>query len=90
MREIKSNPISEKEVDRLAQKAGSHESIFNKRARKYQSLNSENKPNTEDDYRQLLLSDYTFLKRPLLETQTRVIAGNSRTAIEEMAKALEK
>jgi arsenate reductase len=39
---------------------------------------------TEKDYRHYLLEDYTFLKRPVLETDTEVVAGNARKEIARM------
>ena len=60
MREIKSKPLDEKEVDRLKEKAGTYESIFSKRARKYRELGLHEKVLTEQDYRKYLLTDYTF------------------------------
>jgi len=87
LREIKSQPLSEEEVDRLAKKAGSYEAIFSKRARKYRELGLHDKEFTEQDYRKYLLMDYTFLKRPVFETSKEVVAGNAKKQVEAM-KAL--
>jgi arsenate reductase len=87
MREIKSAHLTEEEVDRLADKAGSYEALFSKRARKYRGLGLHEKTLSEKDFRHYLLQDYTFLKRPVLETKDRVIAGNAKRQVEEM-KAL--
>ena len=67
LRDIKAEPLTEEEVDRLAGKAGGYEAIFSKRARKYGELGLKNKGLAEADYRGYILSDYTFLKRPLME-----------------------
>lgn len=87
LREIKSAPLSEQEVDRLAQKAGGYEAIFSKRARKYRALGLHEQSLKEADYRHYLLQDYTFLKRPVLETDSKAIAGNSSKAVAEMRAA---
>ncbi|MCZ4407906.1 hypothetical protein O3Q51_03750 [Cryomorphaceae bacterium 1068] len=84
LREIKSRPINEEEVDRLAQKAGSYEAIFSKRARKYRELGLNEKVLNEREYRKYLLLDYTFLKRPVLETSAEAIAGNAKKQVEAM------
>ena len=84
LREIKSTPLSEKEVDILAKKAGSYEAIFSKRARKYREFGLNEQALSEADYRKYLLIDYTFLKRPVLETSTQAIAGNSKSAVNAM------
>ncbi len=87
LREIKSQPLTEEEADRLAKKAGSYEAIFSKRARKYRELGLNEKELTEQDYKKYLLLDYTFLKRPVFETSKEAIAGNAKKQVEAM-KAL--
>ena len=84
LREIKSQPITEEEVDSLKKKSGSYESIFSKRARKYRELGLNEMDLKEEDYRKYLLTDYTFLKRPVLETTDQAIAGNSKKQVEMM------
>jgi len=84
LREIKSQPLSAQEVDRLGEKAGSYEAIFSKRARKFRGLGLHEKELTEQDYRKYLLMDYTFLKRPVFETSKEVIAGNAKKQVEAM------
>lgn len=88
LREIKSAPLDGEEVDRLAQKAGGYEAIFSKRARKFRALGLHEKALGEKDYRHYLLEDYTFLKRPVLETSDLAIPGNSKKAVEAMKSAL--
>ncbi len=88
IREIKSEPPTEIEIDGLAKKAGSYAAIFNKRARKYRELGLNSQKLTESDFKKYLLTDYTFLKRPVLETELKVIAGNSAKTIESMRVAL--
>ncbi len=84
LREIKSTPLTETEVDSLAAKSGSYESIFSKRARKYRELGLHEKELSEKDYRHYLLEDYTFLKRPVYETDQNIAAGNSKKDVLEM------
>ncbi len=88
LREIKSEEMTESEIDSLAQKAGGYESIFSKRARKYRELGLNNQSLAEADYRKYLCTDYTFLKRPVLETSSQAIAGNSKAAVEAMRNLL--
>lgn len=84
LREIKSKPLTLEEIDNLAQKAGSYEAIFSKRARKYRAFGLDEQDLKEEDYRRYLEIDYTFLKRPLLETEEEVIAGNSEKVVGRM------
>lgn len=85
MREIKSTSLTADEIDSLANKAGSYEAIFSKRAQKYKALGLKDQNLTERDLREYLLTDYTFLKRPVLETDNKVVAGNSQKQVDQMA-----
>ncbi|NEN23880.1 hypothetical protein G3O08_10245 [Cryomorpha ignava] len=88
LREIKSSPPTETEIDSLGKKAGSYEAIFSKRARKYRELGLNTQKLAEADFKKYLLSDYTFLKRPVLETSATAISGNSKIATDIMREAL--
>lgn len=84
LREIKSAPLTTGEIDTLAEKAGSYEAIFSKRARKYHEFGLNEQTLKEADYRKYLTIDYTFLKRPVLETESTVVAGNSKKSVARM------
>lgn len=88
LREIKSQPPTEAEIDSIAKKSGGYEAIFSKRAVQYRELGLQNQKLTEADYKKYLLTHYTFLKRPVLETPETAIAGNSKKAIADMAALL--
>lgn len=63
--DIKSNPISPEVLDHLANVVGSYEALFNKRAIKFKDKNLRLSIQSDIDYRNLILSEYTFLKRPI-------------------------
>lgn len=88
LREIKSSPITAEEVDSIAAKVGSYEAMFSKRAMKYRSMGLHEKELGESEYRRYLLEEYTFLKRPVLETDKEAAAGNSKKAVEKMKMLL--
>lgn len=88
-REIKSAPPTAEEIDRIASKVGSYEAVFSKRAMKYRALGLHEKTLSEEDYRKHLTEEYTFLKRPVLETRDTAVAGNSKKAVAEMRTLLE-
>ncbi len=87
-REIKSAPLDSEEIDRLAEKAGSYEAIFNKRARKLREKGLKASELSESNFKSLLNEDYSFLKRPVLETEETVLAGNSKSVVEKMKNHL--
>ncbi len=63
--DIKSAGISPEELDEMKERAGSYEALFSKRAMKYKSLGLKDKQLTEQEMRQFILDEYTFLKRPV-------------------------
>lgn len=63
--DIKSAGISAEELDEMKERAGSYEALFSKRAMKYKSLGLKDKQLTEQEMRQFILDEYTFLKRPV-------------------------
>jgi arsenate reductase len=89
IREIKENPITEKELDDLARITGSYETLFNKRAKKYKEMGMAGEKFSENEWRRSILSEYTFLKRPVLLIGDQVYAGNSKKTIEAAKLALD-
>lgn len=73
--DIKANNIDAKTLDFLKEKVGSYEALFSKRAIKYKSLGLKDKSLKDEDFRQLILDEYTFLKRPVLIDGGKVVVG---------------
>lgn len=86
--EIKANPISVKQLEKLFQLSKSYEALFNKRAKLYKSMDLKNQDLTETDYRQYLLDEYTFLKRPVFVVDDTIFIGNSPKEIERLKAKL--
>ena len=84
LQEIKSNPIRASELDDLAKRTGSYESLFNKRSKLYKEMGLKDANLTEKDYRQYILENYTMLIRPVIVTQTEVFAGNSPKTVQKV------
>ncbi len=80
--DIKFKPISNQELEFLHNKGNTYENLFSKTARKYKELNLKNKQLTEINYKELILSDYTFLKRPIIIYGEKIFIGNSKSTIE--------
>ena len=86
--DIKTSNISKKDLERAAKSAGSFEAVFSKRAMKYRSLGLNNKQLTEEDYKSLILEEYTFLKRPVFFVDDKVFVGNTKSTIQALQDAL--
>ena len=72
----------------MAELAGSYDAVFSKRAMKYKSMGLKEKNLSENDIKQLILEEYTFLKRPVLVLGDKIVIGNSKKSVEEMASLL--
>ncbi|TDQ28519.1 arsenate reductase family protein [Tenacibaculum caenipelagi] len=85
--EIKTNPITVSQLEEMRALTDSYESLFNKRAKLYKEMDLKNQDVSEADYRQYILDEYTFLKRPVFIVDDQIFIGNSKTVVESL-KAL--
>ncbi len=76
------------DLAKMKAKSGNFESLFSRRARKYQSMGLADQKLSEEDIKGLLLSDYTFLKRPVVLFDELIFIGNSKANIAELNKAI--
>lgn len=81
LQEIKSEPITVKQLDELFSLTKSYEVLFSRRAKKYKQMDLKSQVLTEKDYRQLILEEYTFLKRPVIINEKDVFVGNTKKLV---------
>jgi len=81
MQDIKFNPLSEQQIDELAKRTGTYEALINKRATLWKERNLAAKDLSEQDYKQLLLQHYTFLKRPVIDFEGHLFVGNEKKTV---------
>ena len=84
--DIKKSPLTTAQVEDLYQRVGNYEQLVNKRAQLYKQLNLKDKNLQEEDFKNLLLEHYTFLKRPIVVFDERIFVGNAAQTIAD-AKA---
>jgi arsenate reductase len=84
LQEIKSDPVTAAQLEEMYKLSGSYENLFNKRARLYKSMDLKNKTISETDYKQYILEEYTFLKRPVFIVEDEIFIGNSKKVVEAM------
>jgi arsenate reductase (glutaredoxin) len=87
LREIKSEPITAKELDEMKKLAGSYEALFSKIAMKYRSMGLNEMTLTEKDYRKYILEEYTFLKRPTIVIGDKIFIGSAPKTVKAMLEA---
>ena len=81
LQEIKTEPITVNQLEELYNLTNSYEILFSKRAKKYKQMDLKNQNLTEKDYRQLILDEYTFLKRPVIVNEKEVFVGNTKKQV---------
>ena len=85
---IREQAITPAELDRLAELAGGYEPLFSRRARQYRSRGLAERELSEDDYRRLILEEYTFLKRPVTVVGDRIFIGSAQRTVADLKAAL--
>jgi len=87
--EIKTQPITVAQLEEMRAMTDSYESLFNKRAKLYKEMDLKNQNVTEADYRQYILDEYTFLKRPVFIVEDQIFIGNSKKVVESLKAILD-
>lgn len=76
--EIKNQPITLTQLEEMHELSKTYESLFSRRAKKYAAMGLKNEILDELDYKQLILSDYTFLKRPVIILGSQIFIGSDK------------
>jgi arsenate reductase len=84
LQEIKKTPVNVIQLEEMYKLSGSYEALFNKRAKLYKAMNLKNQNLSEADYRQFILDEYTFLKRPVFIVDEEIFIGNSKKVVAEL------
>lgn len=86
MQDIKFEKITPAQLDEMKKMAGSYEALFSRRAMKYKELGLKDKKLAEQDYRQYILDEYTFLKRPVVIIGDKLFAGSEKKTVEALKR----
>ena len=84
--DIKTEKITPSQLEEMKNMSGSYEALFSRLALKYKTLDT--KPATENEYKKLILEEYTFLKRPVIIYNNQIFIGNSKKVIESANSSL--
>lgn len=88
MQDIKFEKITPAQLDEMKKMAGSYEALFSRRALKYKELGLKDKALTEKDYRNLILEEYTFLKRPVVMIRDKIFIGSEKKTVAALKEAV--
>lgn len=81
LQDIKTEKITASQLAEMKKMAGSYEALFSRVALKYRALGLDKKQLTEEDYKNYILQEYTFLKRPVIITGNKIFVGNSKSTV---------
>jgi arsenate reductase (glutaredoxin) len=86
--DIKTEKITSSQLEEMKKLAGNYESLFSRVAQKYKALKLGEQSLTENDYKNYILEEYTFLKRPVIILGNKIFIGNSKNTIEAVKAEL--
>lgn len=81
MQNIKVEKITPAQLEEMKKMTGSYESLFSRRAMLYKERGLKDKKLSENDYRDLILEEYTFLKRPVTILGKKIFVGNDKKTV---------
>ncbi|MFD2726526.1 arsenate reductase family protein [Hyunsoonleella rubra] len=87
LQDIKTEPITVKQIEQMEALSGSYESLFSKRAQLYKKMDLKNQNLTEKDFKHYILEHYTFLSRPVVIIDDQIFIGNSKKTVEAVKEA---
>ncbi len=87
LQDIKTDAITQDQIEEMYSLTKSYEALFSKRARLYKERGLKDQQLTEEQYKELILEHYTFLKRPVILIEDQIFVGNAKKTI-EAAKAM--
>jgi arsenate reductase (glutaredoxin) len=88
MQDIKFEKITPAQIDEMKKMAGSYEALFSRRALKYKEWKLKDKKLTENNYRQYILDEYTFLKRPVVIINDKIFVGSEKKTVAALKEAV--
>ena len=88
LQDIKTESITEPQLEEMAALSGSYGALFSRRSRQYAAMGLKDKSLGEADYKKLILQEYTFLKRPVAILDGEIFIGNSPKEVERLKAKL--
>jgi arsenate reductase (glutaredoxin) len=87
---IREEKITAAQLDEMKKMAGSYEALFSRRALKYKELGLKDKKLEEKDYKNYILQEDTFLKRPVTILNNKIFVGNDKKTIAALKEAVKQ
>ena len=87
IRDVKSKPLTRTEIEKLAKMVGGPVNLFSKRAIKYRELGLAERDLSNDELIRLMTEEYTFIKRPVIVSGDKAVAGFNAKQIDSLISA---
>ncbi len=82
LRDIKHNTLTGDDLDVMVRLSGTYEALFSRRAIAYRTMKLNERELSETEIRNLILQEYTFLRRPVTIIEDRIFTGASAKQVE--------
>ena len=79
--DIKTEKITPAQLKEMRERAGSYEALFSRAALKDRAMKLNERELSENEMRDLILEEYTFLKRPVILAGKEIFIGNTKKNI---------
>ena len=89
LQDIKFEKITPAQLEDMKKMIGTFEALFSRRALKYKEWKLKDKKLTEKDYRQYILDEYTFLKRPVVIINDKIFVGSEKKTVALLKEELQ-
>jgi len=83
-REIRKEQITKEELAEMYEHTKSYEALFSKKSTQIKLRGLDVKSLKENDFKDLILDHYTFLKRPVFLTDKEIFVGNDKKNVEAL------
>ena len=82
LQDIKTDKITQEQLEEMRSMTDSYGSLLNRRARKLSEYKGQEL--SEEKLKSMILEEYTFLKRPVFIFDNEIFIGNSKKVIESL------
>lgn len=86
--DIKTNSLTEVQLEEMYAFTKSYEKLFSKRAQLYKQLNLKEANLDEAGFKKYLLEHYTFLARPVIIYNNQIFVGNATKTVSSMLEVV--
>lgn len=84
LQDIKKEKITPAQLEEMYALSGSYEALFSRRSQQYRPMGLHEKQLTEKDYHDLILQEYSFLKRPVAIVGKQIFIGSDKKTVEAL------